>query len=108
MSCIAKFSKIKTLKIEDEIQLTKIHFENILNDLTDLKIINCKTLETITGLNNLPKLSSLVIYKTKVDFDNFILQELPNELKYLGFHTTKSKIDKNIKATLESKGYSCR
>ncbi len=108
LSCLYNFSKLKTLKIEDEIQLPKIHFDNIFPDLTHLKIINCKTLETITGLKNLPKLSSLVVYLTKVDFDNFMLQELPKELKYLGFHTTKTKIDKDIKATLESKGYECR
>lgn len=108
LSCISKFPKLKTLKVEDEIQLPKIHFENIFPDLTDLKILNCKTLETIVGLKNLPQLSSLIVYQTKVDFDNFMLQELPKQLKYLGFHTTKSKIDKDIKATLESKGYSCR
>lgn len=108
LSCISKFPKLKTLKIEDEIQLPKIHFDNIFQDLNDIKIINCKTLDTIIGLKNLPKLSSLVVYQTKVDFENFILQELPKELKYLGFHTTKSKIDKNIKTTIESKGYSCR
>ncbi|MBI4946607.1 MAG: hypothetical protein HY840_09420 [Bacteroidetes bacterium] len=108
LSCLSNFPKLKTLKIEDEIQLPKIHFDNIFPDLTDLKVLNCKTLETITGLKNLPKLSSLLIYQTKVDFDNFMQQELPKELKYLGFHTTKTKIDKDIKATLESKGYECR
>lgn len=108
LSCISKFPKLKTLKIEDEIQLPKVHFDNIFPDLTDIKILNCKTLETIIGIKNLPKLSSLIIYQTKVDFDNFMEQELPKELKYLGFHTTKSKIDKEIKAALESKGYECR
>lgn len=108
LSCIYNFPKLKTLKVEDEIQLPKVHFGNIFPDLTDLKILNCKTLETITGLKNLPKLSSLIVYQTKVDFDNFMQQELPKELKYLGFHTTKSKIDKEIKATLEKKGYECR
>ncbi|MCB0410643.1 MAG: hypothetical protein KDD29_10520 [Flavobacteriales bacterium] len=108
LSCISKFPKLKTLKIEDEIQLLKVHFDNIFPDLTDLKILNCKTLETISGLKNLPKLSSLIVYQTKVDFNNFMQQELPKALKYLGFHTTKSKIDKEIKTTLESKGYECR
>lgn len=108
LTCISNFPKLKSLKIEDEIQLSKVHFDNVFPELTDLKILNCKTLEKVTGLKNLPKLSSLIIYQTKVDFDNFMLQELPRELKYLGFHTTRSKIDKEIKATLESKGYDCR
>lgn len=105
LSFISKFPKLKTLKIEDEIQLPKVHFDNIFPGLTDLKILNCKALETITGLKNLPNLSSLIIHQTKVDFDNFMRQELPKHLKHLGFYTTKSKIDKDIKAILESKGY---
>ena len=107
ISNISKFKKLKTLQIEDQIQLPTIHFDNIFPDLSDLKILNCKTLETITGLKNLPKLSSLVIHQTKVDFDNFMEQELPKQLKHLGFYTTKSKIDKDIKIIIESKGYSC-
>jgi protein phosphatase 1 regulatory subunit 7 len=106
--CITNFPKLKSLRIEDEIQLPKIHFANIFPDLTNLKIINCKILETIKGLENLPKLNSLVVYQTKVDFDNFMLQELPKELKHLGFYTTKSKVDKKIKKALENKGYICR
>ncbi|MVN23465.1 leucine-rich repeat domain-containing protein [Mucilaginibacter arboris] len=105
--CISKFPKLKTLKIEDEIQLPKIQFDNVFPDLTDLKIINCKTLEEIVELKNLPQLNSLVIYQTKVDFDKFMQQELPKKLKHLGFYTTKLKIDKDIKAMVESKGYSC-
>ena len=107
LSCISKFLKLKTLKIGDEIQLQKVQFDNVFPDLTDLKILNCKTLDTIIGLNNLPQLNSLVVYQTKIDFDNLIKQELPKELKHFGFYTTKSKIDKDIKATIESKGYSC-
>jgi protein phosphatase 1 regulatory subunit 7 len=107
LSRISKFPKLKTLKIEDEIQLSKIHFDRVFPQLTDLKIINCKELKSITGLKNLPRLNSLVVYQTKVDFDKFMLQDLPKHLKYLGFHTTRSKIDKEIKAILESKGYSC-
>ncbi len=108
LSCISKFPKLKTLKIEDEINLQNIHFTNLFTDLTDLKILNCKTLETISGLENLPKLNSLVVYQTNVVFDNFIQQEFPMTLKTLGFYTTKASVDKEIKATLENKGYFCR
>ncbi|MFN8356428.1 MAG: hypothetical protein U0Y10_18370 [Spirosomataceae bacterium] len=107
ISNLSKFKNLKTLRIEDLIQLPTIRFDNAFPNLTDLKILNCKTLETVTGLKNLPKLSSLIIHQTKVDFDNFMEQELPKQLKHLGFYTTKSKIDKDIKAIIESKGYSC-
>jgi protein phosphatase 1 regulatory subunit 7 len=107
ISNISKFRKLKTLHIEDQIQLQKIDFDQILPDLIDLKISNCKTLDTITGLKNLPKLNSLFVNKTNVNFQDFIRQELPHHLKNLCFYTTKSKIDKDIKAILESKGYVC-
>jgi len=108
LSCISKFPKLKTLKIEDEIKLQDVRFTNLFPDLTDLKILNCKALETISGLKNLPTLNSLVVYQTNVDFDKFIQQEFPQTLKTLGFYTTKAKVDKEIKATLEDKGYFCR
>ncbi|MGO8056515.1 hypothetical protein, partial [Rhizobium leguminosarum] len=40
LSNISKFKNLKTLKIEDEIQLPMVHFDKTLTSLTDLKIIN--------------------------------------------------------------------
>ena len=78
LSCISKFQKLKTLKIEDEIQLRKVHFDNIFTDLTNLKILNCKTLETITGLKNLLNLSSLIVSQTKVTLTILWDKNYPN------------------------------
>ena len=65
-------------------------------------------LATVDGVNNLPSLESLVVYQTNIDFDKFVEQKFPDTLKTLGFYTTKAKIDKVIKETLENKGYYCR
>ena len=107
LSCISKFTKLKCLKVENEIQLLEIRFDNVFPFLTDLKIINCRSLATVDGVNNLPSLESLVIYQTNIDFDKFVEQKFPDTLKTLGFYTTKVKIDKVIKETLENKGYYC-
>ena len=108
LSCISKFPKLKTLKIENEIQLFEVQFNNIFLELKDLKILNCKKLDKIIGLKNLPQLNSLIISRTNIDFNNFIRQELPKPLKHLGFYTAKLKVNKDIRIVLESKGYSCR
>lgn len=105
---ISNFKKLRTLQIEDQIQLQTIYFNNIFPDLSDIKILNCKNLKTLAGLKNLPRLNSLVVYNTNIDFEDFMKQELPKQLNTLGFYTTKAKIDKDIKATIESKGFLCR
>jgi len=105
---ISNFKKLKTLLIEDNIQLQAIHFDRELPYLNDLKILNCKTLSALTGLEQLPSLHQLRIYKTALDFDKIITQPLPNNLKIFAFYKAKQKVDKEIKATLEMKGYSER
>jgi len=108
ISNISNFRKLKTLLIEDNIQLQVVHFDSELSYLNDLKILNCKTLNSLTGLEHLPSLHQLRIYKTALDFDTLIKQPLPRSLKTFAFYTTKQKVDKEIQATLETKGYSER
>ncbi len=105
LSCLANFPQLKSLNIEDEIQLATIAFHTIHPHLTEVKIYNCKKLETIGGLKNLPQLHTLLVNQTNINFDKFMEQELPKSLKTLEFHTYKSKVDKEIQAVIESKGY---
>lgn len=108
ISNISNFKKLKTLLIEDNIQLQAVHFDTELPYLNDLKILNCKTLSSLTGVEHLPSLHQLRIYKTALDFDKLIKQPQPKNLKIFAFYTTKQKVDKDIKATIETKGYSER
>jgi protein phosphatase 1 regulatory subunit 7 len=108
LSCLYRFPKLQKLKVEDQIQLSEIHFENKFPLLTDLRILNCKSLATLNGMNNLSNLESLVVYQTNVDFDKFIEQKFSEYLKTFGFYTAKAKADKVIKEILETKGYCCR
>lgn len=108
MSCLSKFPKLNKLRIENQIQVAAIQFDRSLSNLSDLKVINCKKLEILNGLSNMPHLHSVVVSRTGVDFDTFMQQELPGSLSHLGFYTGKSKVDKDIKLAIWEKGYSCR
>ncbi|MDO7848242.1 hypothetical protein Q5H92_17880 [Hymenobacter sp. M29] len=108
LSCIRRFTKLQNLKVEDQIQLSEICFENEFPLLIDLRILNCKSLATLNGMNNLTGLESLVVYQTNIDFDKFIEQTFSNNLKTFGFYTTKAKADRVIKEVLEARGYCCR
>jgi hypothetical protein len=105
ISNISNFKKLKNLLIEDNIQLTKIHFDKIQPNLEDVKIINCKTLNSLTGLESLTSLLQLRIYKTNLDFENVLNQELPPTLKTFAFYTTKKKEDEKIKVILKERGF---
>jgi protein phosphatase 1 regulatory subunit 7 len=105
LSNISNFKKLKTLLVEDNIQLQSLHFDKKLTCLEDLKILNCKTLNSLTGLENLTSLKQLRIYKTELDFHKLINQRLPKDLKTFAFYTSKQKVDKEIKQVLESKGF---
>ncbi|WP_316818692.1 hypothetical protein [Pedobacter nyackensis] len=102
---ISNFSKLKTLRIEDNIQLKELHVDQTLKDLEDFKLLNCKTFTTLTGIEKLKNLSHLRIYETAIDFENFVKLPRPDSLKILAFYTTKAKIDKIIKERLKSMGY---
>lgn len=105
LSNISKFRKLKLLGIEDNIQLKQLDFNNNLPFLQRIHISNCKTFDSLTGLSNLTSLERIGIYKTNIDFDDFIKQDLPNSLKAIRFFTTNSKLDEKIKLKIKQLGY---
>ena len=102
---ISNFKKLKNLLIEDQIQLTELHFDKEISTLADFRLINCKTFKSLSGLEKLSGLNQLRIYKTDINFDEFIKQQFPKSLDILAFYTAKTKIDKEIKERLLKLGY---
>lgn len=105
---VSKFTKIKTLSIEDNIQLSEINFDTELSGLTDLEILNCKTLNSLTGIENLTSLTQFIVGKTDINFETVVKQKLATTLKVFEFYTGKKNIDADIEAILQEKGYTDR
>ncbi|MDQ0897466.1 hypothetical protein [Paenibacillus sp. V4I7] len=101
---ITKFQKLRKLLIEDQFQLNQINFNEPQRELGEISVLNCKGLTSLTGLDQLPSLQLLSIYKTSIDFDSFIRQKLPNSLTTLYFATSKSKVDHEIQKSLFGMG----
>lgn len=104
---LSRFSQLKKLVVENQIQLRELNFSTAFPHLEALSVLDCKTFDTLMGLTNLPALASLILYNTRIEFDQFIEQEFPVTLKHLGFYTRKSKADVIIKEELNKRGYSC-
>lgn len=102
---ITKFRKLRRLLIEDQIQLGAIDFNGTLEDLEELALLNCKGLTSLTGLDQLPSLQTLRIYKTSIDFDSFIRQKLPDSMSNLRFATSNKKEDQAIQKSLMEMGF---
>lgn len=101
---LGRFENLERLLIEDQIRLPGIKV-GPNSRLMDIKIINCKTLETIAGIDDLKMLSSLRVYKTAIDYDKFVAGSMPTNLETLAFYTGKSKRDSEIRSDLEKRGF---
>lgn len=102
---VSKFKNLRLLSIEDNIQFKKLDFDKEMKFLKFLRISNCKTFDTLTGLHNLTALERIGIYKTNIDFESFIQQDFPSSLKAMRFFTTKTKLDEKIKSKISQLGY---
>jgi protein phosphatase 1 regulatory subunit 7 len=105
LSNIGNFKKLQALSIGDNIQLKSLKFEEGMPFLNKLKIHNCKSLDSMIGLENLPQLQQLTISGTALDFEKIISQELPNTLRTFAFYTKGKKVNAKIKNRLERLGY---
>lgn len=104
LSAIKKFKNLRTLHVENEIQLKEIDFPE-LKLLKDIKVLDCKSLKSMTGLELLSSLEDLRISSSAIDFEKFITYKFPEKLKTLAFYTWKSKQDKLNRAVLDKMGY---
>jgi len=101
---LGRFEKLESVRIEDQIKLRCITFGRNPR-LRDVRIINCKTLEQITGVSALKSLVHMRLYGTAIPYESFISNGVPASLKTLAFYTTKSKRDAEIRADLASRGF---
>lgn len=104
LSALRNFKSLKTLLVQDQLQLKELHLP-YLPKLEELKVINCKGLMSLTGLDNLPSLKEIRIARTALDYQSFIKQPLPASLKTFAFYTWKIKQDAIIKVDLDNRGF---
>lgn len=102
---LGKFVNLRKLLIEDQIQIKSLDFANKLLELGEIRLVNCKGLESVTGLLHLQKLDSVRVYKTNINFEEFMKQGLPDSLRIFSFYTTKKSLDASIKNHLTALGY---
>jgi hypothetical protein len=102
---IAAFPSLRKLAIEDQIRLEQVRFSPANKNLQSFGIFNCRTLQTLEGLDHLTDLKSIRIGMTALDVDSVLKQHLAASLKTFAFHTGKVKQNEIIRKKLDALGY---
>ncbi|MES2037260.1 MAG: hypothetical protein V4495_05440 [Pseudomonadota bacterium] len=101
---IGRFPKLGKLEIEGQIQLSNVKLgANPM--LRNIYISTCKTLSHMIGFEGLPKLEQLWLFRTALNYDEFISVKMPSSLRRITFFNGGKKKDESIEKHLASKGY---
>jgi protein phosphatase 1 regulatory subunit 7 len=99
---LVRFPALDTFHVEDQIRINALRFPEG-SACTSLRILNCKTLSSLDGLERLP-LRELRIAETSLDPD-VLLSSLPNTLEICAIYTGKERENRRIRQILDQKGY---
>ena len=102
---INAFPSLCSLVIEDQIRLKRIRFTPTNNKIQSLRIFNCKTLQSLNGLEGLTELKSISVGMTALSVDSLLEQYLPRSLRTFAFYTGKAKENEIIRKKLDAFGY---
>lgn len=102
---IDTFPSLRSLAIEDQIRLESIRFASSNKSIQSFRILNCKTLHSLEGLEHLAELKSIRIGTTSLSVDSILNQHLATSLKVFGFYTGKSRENAKIREKLDALGY---
>jgi hypothetical protein len=102
---LGRFPALALLKIEDQIQLEQITFSAANSALEGVHLYNCKSLRALPGLEQLPRLRELRIFRTALEPSSVRRDRLARSLEAIAFGTGKANLDRKIRADRASLGY---
>ncbi|MEH0167345.1 hypothetical protein [Roseateles microcysteis] len=100
-----RFPELTALTVEDQIQLKHLDITPANSRLKHLKLFNCKTLQSVSGLEHLIELNEIRLGLTAVDPAHFLSTSFSSNLKICAFYTGKSREDRRIREALDARGY---
>lgn len=101
---IARFPELSELSLEDQIRLDRIDVTGAR--LERLRLVNCKTLSKIEGLETLDNLRELLVSKTTLDLEMLANRKWAPSLEALALYSTSNRWNDATKAALALKGFS--
>ena len=102
---LSRFPSLTSFVVEDQSRVERLTFSSPDSGLESLRIVNCKSLSEIVGLERLSRLQHLRIALTALDPDALLASPLPSGLKTVAIYTGKPRENRRIRAALDARGY---
>jgi hypothetical protein len=103
VSALARFPRLRALKIEDQVQLRSIDVAGA--PLRSLWVLNCKNLESIDGLASLHDLVECRLGRTKLDLESLAEADWPKSLEVLALYTDSQTWNARTREALDQRGF---
>lgn len=100
---LSRFPHLRRLHIEDQIKILSISLQNL--HLNELKLLNCKALNELNGLEALKNIIHVRCYKTSLDYENISQLNWAKSLEVLDLYSGNKKRDEALRKHLDSRGY---
>lgn len=101
---LSRFPALRSLWVEDQLQLQSINLTAAPIRLQRLVLLNCKKLTSLGTLAGLRALHDVKIGRTAISFDEFV-ETLPRSAATVSFWEGRRKRDAEIRAKLDGLGY---
>lgn len=100
---LSRFPSLRDLTVEDQLQLRSIDVSGV--NLRKLRLINCKKLEEVRGLDSLTQLVEFRTSRTKLDLQCLLNRDWPPSLEVIGLYSGSQKWNEVARAALNRRGF---
>lgn len=102
---LSRFPALKRLLVEDQLQLEQLSFGVENAALQIVHLYNCKSLRALPGIDAVPHLTELQIFRTAIEPEALRRTRLSQSLRRLRFGSGKASMDRRVRAEASRLGY---
>ncbi len=100
---LSRFPNLARLHVEDQLQLRSVPVDG--TNLQEVSLHNCKKLEQVPGLLELPALRAFRTSRTKLDLDSLLNADWPKTMESVALYSGNQKWNNRARKLLDEKGY---
>src|SRR5205814_8856584 len=87
LGSLARFRELTWLSVSDQARLTGLNFSAPDSKLKMIRLVNCKSMRALSGLETLSRLEDLLISRTAMTPEALLALRLPPSLRHCALYT---------------------
>ena len=105
LGALSRFPALERLLVEDQLQLEQLSFGVENAALQIVHLYNCKSLRALAGIEAVPQLTEIQVFRTAIEPEALRRTRLPQSLRRVAFGSGKASIDRRVRAEATRLGY---